>query len=96
MGKDYDIDENIVQADETGRLSSEEILDLKTLSRIPGDLPADLKQAIVELDQDRIKAVIEQIGVLNASIASFLTDLANDFQYEKILAVIGQEITEGT
>jgi hypothetical protein len=95
-GKDNDIEESIVQKDETEGLSSEDILALEALPRLPGDLAADLKQAIVDLDQERIKAVIGQIGELNASIAQYLADLANDFQYEKLLALIDQERNEGT
>jgi hypothetical protein len=40
------------------------------------------------LDLDRINDVIERIRELNAPLAKALKELADDFQYDKLLALI--------
>jgi CheY-like chemotaxis protein len=60
----------------------------KALADLPDDLRKELKQAIIDLDVDLIQAIIESIRGLNAAVADGLADLAGDFQYDKILALI--------
>ena len=60
----------------------------ETLAELPDDLLAELKQAVVDLDVDLIQLIIERIGELNAPVADGLDELAGNFQYDKILALI--------
>ncbi|MBW2616364.1 MAG: response regulator [Deltaproteobacteria bacterium] len=60
----------------------------EALAQLPDDLLAELKQATIDLDVDRIGAIIDQIRGLNGPVADGLADLVKDFQYEKLLALI--------
>ena len=57
---------------------------------MPDDLRKELKQAIIKFNVDLIQAIIERIRELNGPVADGLADLANNFQYEKLLALIQQ------
>ena len=48
----------------------------------------ELKQATIDLNVDLVQAIIDPIGKLNATVADGLEDLADNFQYEKLLALI--------
>ncbi len=58
--------------------------------RLPDDLLAELKRAVIDLDVDLIQAVIERIREVNGPVGDGLAELAGDFQYDKILALIQQ------
>jgi len=60
----------------------------EALAGLPDDLRKELKQATIDLDVDLIQAVIERICKLNGPVGDGLADLANNFQYEKLLALI--------
>ena len=64
------------------------MLALEILSELPGDLRKELKQAIIDLDVDLIQVIIEGIRKLNGPVGDGLSDLAENFQYDKILALI--------
>lgn len=83
-------DETTGQKAERREHSSGEILTPKALAEVPDDLLATLKQAVIDLDPDQIQAVIDEIRKMNASIGQTMTDLANDFQYDKLLSLIQQ------
>ncbi len=55
-------------------------------AQLPDDLREKLRQAIIDLDMERIDRIIDQIWDRNAPVAKVLENLARDFQYEKILA----------
>ena len=55
-------------------------------AELPDDLLAELKQATIDLNVDLIQAVIKRIHEVNTAVADGLADLANNYQYEKILA----------
>ena len=63
----------------------------EALAELPDDLLVELKQAVTDLDVDLIQAIIKGIREVNASVADGLADLAKDFQYDKLLALIQQE-----
>lgn len=80
-------DSNAHEAKEPGQ-SFEKILTPRVLAALPDDLLAELKQAIVTLDMDLIQDAIKRIKKLNGPVAERLSDLAWDFQYDKILDLI--------
>jgi hypothetical protein len=55
---------------------------------LPGDLRISLHQACIELDTDRILVLIEQIGVLDASIGGVLQRLAAELDYDHLLSLL--------
>ena len=68
----------------------EDVLTTEALAELPDDLLAELKQAVIDLDVDRIGAIIHRIRGLNSAVGEGLADLAGDFQYEKLLTLIQQ------
>ncbi len=65
-----------------------DMLTPEDLAQLPDELLAELKQAIVDLDVDSIQAVIGRIRRLDATVADGLATLTDDFQYDRILALI--------
>ncbi len=51
---------------------------------------ASLKQALLNVDLDRISALIAHIGTRDAALAQALTDYIDNFEYDKILSLIQQ------
>lgn len=90
LGVRHVFDETTEQKAESREYSIEEILTPEALAELPDDLLATLKQAVIDLDTDQIQTVIDQIRKLNASVAQALTDLGNNFQYDKLLALVQQ------
>jgi len=70
------------------RESVQEALTTEVLAQLPEELRKELKQAIINLDVDLIQAIIGRIRELNGPVGDGLSDLARDFQYDKILALI--------
>ncbi len=64
---------------------SEDILTPVALADLPDELLADLKQATIDLDVDRIGVIIDQIHELNAAVADALAKLAGKYQFEEIM-----------
>ena len=60
----------------------------EALAELPDDLIAELKQAVIDLDVDLIQVIIERVRELNGPVADGLSDLAGDFQYDRLLALI--------
>jgi signal transduction histidine kinase/CheY-like chemotaxis protein len=88
LGVRYVFDETTEQGAESRENYLEEILTPEALAEFPEDFLATLKQAVIDLDLDRIQTVIDQIRKLNASVAQALTDLADNFQFDKLLALV--------
>jgi hypothetical protein len=51
---------------------------------------SELKQATIKADLKRILTLVDQIRAQNATLADALADLANNFEYKKILTLIEQ------
>ena len=68
----------------------EDILSPEALAGLPDDLLTSLNQAIIDLDVNLMLAVIERIRELSGPVADALRDLAMEFQYEKILVLLGR------
>jgi hypothetical protein len=68
------------------RLSSADVLTPAALAALPLDLVANLNQAILALDIERIETCITQIQELNAPVAGALAVLAKGFKYKQLLA----------
>ncbi|WP_293124786.1 ATP-binding protein [Microcoleus sp. bin38.metabat.b11b12b14.051] len=60
----------------------------ETLAGLPADWLAALEKATIECDLELILSQIEQIRDRDRSLASALTALANEFQFNQILALI--------
>ena len=60
------------------------------LAILPSDWVADLQQATIKADLNLILTLIDQIRGKNPVLANALVDLANDFEYKKILTLIEQ------
>ena len=60
----------------------------EALTGLPDDLLAELRQAVIDLDVDLIETLIRRIRKLNATVADGLEDLADNFQYDRLLELI--------
>jgi PAS domain S-box-containing protein len=70
------------------RLSSADVLTPAALAALPPDLVANLHQAILALDIERIETCIAQIRELNAPVAGAIAVLAKGFKYKQLLALM--------
>jgi PAS domain S-box-containing protein len=61
---------------------------LAALSNLPSDLLSNLEHAALRSDMEPINNLIAQVASHNASLSDILKRLANDFEYDKILALI--------
>jgi signal transduction histidine kinase len=73
---------------QSDRLSSMDVLTPAALAALPPDLVANLHQAILALDIERIETCITQIRQLNAPVAGAIAVLAKGFKYKQLLAFI--------
>ncbi len=69
---------------------TENILVPSQLSTLPANLVADLKQATVQGNFNRMLAIVEQIRQHNDPLANALAELIGNFDYDKILTLIEQ------
>ena len=60
----------------------------EALAQLPDDLRKELKQATIDLDVDLIETLIRRIRKLDATVADGLADLADNFQYDRLLELI--------
>jgi hypothetical protein len=58
------------------------------LATLPPDLIANLHQAILALDIERIETCIAQIREVNAPVAGAIAVLAKGFKYKQLLALM--------
>jgi CheY-like chemotaxis protein len=58
------------------------------LAALPTDWLADLQQATIKADLNLILALVDQIREQNPALADALGDLARNFEYKKLLALI--------
>jgi hypothetical protein len=63
----------------------------ETLAALPADWLAALEKATIECDLELILIQIEQIRDRNEALASALAALANEFEFNQILALIHPE-----
>jgi signal transduction histidine kinase len=70
------------------RLSSADVLTPAALAALPPDLVANLHQAILALDIERIETCITQIRELNAPLAGAIAVLAKGYKYKQLLALM--------
>ncbi|MBD1810024.1 AAA family ATPase [Microcoleus sp. FACHB-SPT15] len=71
---------------QSDRLSSADVLTPAALAALPPDLVANLHQAILALDIERIETCITQIRELNAPVAGAIALLTKGFKYKQLLA----------
>jgi signal transduction histidine kinase/GAF domain-containing protein len=70
------------------RLSSADVLTPAALADLSPDLVANLHQAILALDIERIKTCIAQIHEVNAPVAEVIAILAKGYKYKQLLALM--------
>lgn len=70
------------------RLSSMDVLTPAALAALPSNLVANLSQAILALDIERIETCIAQIRELNAPVAGAIAILAKGYKYKQLLALM--------
>ncbi len=72
--------------DEPG--ASIDVLAQVSIEELPEDWLANLKRATIEADLNEIKNLTNQVRAHNPSLADMLADMANQFEYKKILKII--------
>jgi len=75
-------------AGNTEQAEAQEILTVDAFARLPDEWTAQLRQGAEEVDIDQLSFVIEQIRGRDAALADALTRLAENFEYDKILALV--------
>jgi PAS domain S-box-containing protein len=63
---------------------------MAALATLPGEWVADLQQATIKADFNLILTLIGQVRGENPDLTDALVDLANDFEYKRILELIEQ------
>ncbi len=58
------------------------------LADLPQTLLDELQQAVTDLDMDKISQVIEKINKINTEVAKALKTLADNFEYDQLLALL--------
>jgi signal transduction histidine kinase len=76
------------QLSQQNRLASADVLTPAALAALPPDLVANLHQAILALDIERIETCIAQIRELNAPVAEAIAILAKGYKYKQLLALM--------
>jgi len=69
-----------------------EVITPINITAFPPKLLTDLKQAAASSDMKRIAQVIDDIRIHNVDLANALVILADEFRYEEIEALIGDEV----
>jgi CheY-like chemotaxis protein len=79
-------------AQPTAALTAEihDVLTPETLAALPPDWITELQQATLKANLNQILALIDQIREQNSVLADTLANLAQDFEYKKMLAIIKQ------
>jgi signal transduction histidine kinase/DNA-binding response OmpR family regulator len=88
LGVRYVYEEGEEKKEKGKKESLKDSLTPEAIRQLPDDLIADLKQAAIDLNVDLMQVLIERIRELNEPVADGLSDLAEDFQYDKILDLI--------
>ncbi len=68
--------------------SSQQVLTPEALASLSPEWMAQFKQNILSVDMEAIASSIAQIHTVNPSLADTLQDCINDFEYDRILAII--------
>jgi len=71
--------------------ASELALRPQQLDALPADLLRDLRQAVVELDTARTRALIEQVAERDASLGRALNTLAAQLNYQRLMKLLERE-----
>ncbi|MBW2608058.1 MAG: PhnD/SsuA/transferrin family substrate-binding protein [Deltaproteobacteria bacterium] len=88
LGVEYIYEDSIEHGARGKEQLYEDILTPEALADLPDDLLAELKQATIDLDVDRIGAVIDQVRGLSAPVADALAKLAGKYKFEEIMELI--------
>jgi DNA-binding response OmpR family regulator len=68
-------------------------LNPEQLDALPAELLRDLRQAVIELDTARTRALIEQVTERDASLGRALNTLATQLGYKRLLKLLKKEQT---
>jgi DNA polymerase III gamma/tau subunit len=61
------------------------------VAAIPAGLRAALREAIVSADLDRVHELCDRVAAADAATATVLRELAERYEYEALLALLGDE-----
>ncbi|MBE9009051.1 response regulator, partial [Pseudanabaenaceae cyanobacterium LEGE 13415] len=78
----------------TSVLKPSKMIDVDYLNRMPSDWQAQLHQAAICVDAEAIEQLIEQLPEPQADLAKALTYLVNQFQFEEIVALTKQSVSD--
>jgi CheY-like chemotaxis protein len=73
-----------------GERAKEEDAQALSLTTMPAEWLADLRQATIKANSNQMLTLIDQIRGQNPALADALADLVHDFEYKKIRALIDQ------
>jgi two-component system, sensor histidine kinase and response regulator len=73
-----------------------DVLTPEKLKELPEELLKELKQSAIDLDVDLILSVIDRIREFNDPLSDGLADMANNYQFHKILNLITNVILKAT
>ncbi|OQY45050.1 MAG: hypothetical protein B6247_29415 [Candidatus Parabeggiatoa sp. nov. 2] len=76
--------------------AAQEVLTAETLATLPNDLLTQMHQAALDLDIELTLNIIGQVKKQNVPLANALLQLANQFQYERLLDLLEQVSTSFT
>jgi CheY-like chemotaxis protein len=60
----------------------------EVLAAVPAEILADLREAVLDGDKARLNQILERVAVHNAKAAAALTELAEKYEYEALLALL--------
>jgi len=87
LGLQFVYEETVETASDTEAKTDRQKLKSE-MARLSADWQADFQEAIVALDTDLMTAYINQIRPQNEWLANALTGMVNNFEYDRILALL--------
>lgn len=72
------------------------ILTSEAVSTLPVEWKVNLRQAILQGDLDLIAIIISQIRTKNEAIAQVIEECLNNFEYDKVLSVVPEDLQGGS
>jgi len=90
LGVCFVYDEAPIQPTKALIAEGHDVLRPAALAALPPDWVTELQQATMKADLNQILAIIDQIREQNAALADGLADMAQNFEYKKILNLVEQ------
>jgi signal transduction histidine kinase/CheY-like chemotaxis protein len=91
IGVDYIYEDSTVKKSGTVREYEEKLLTREAMATLPTEWLNNLQQAIENLDMRAIATILDQIQTENAPLALAIQSCLDNFDYDKILALISED-----